>query len=399
MKILDSLRIDALYRNTNNWNSEEDQFNKFFRFSDGKGINNTSGFRPKSRSDIKSTEIINCAFCVLVTNLGEHEWPDQLDSESGLFTYYGDNRKPGTALDDTQVGGNKFLQKIFSNLHLQQRRHVQPILCFEVVKSDNKTFMKFLGLAVPGAQGLSAVDDLVAVWKLSEDQRFQNYRSIFTILQEEIISKNWLEDLVSGLSPIDSKFCPSSWKHWVNTGIYKALEAEKQITPRSKSSQLPITTEEKQVLDYLWENLSDREFEYASAELVKLLDKSFKNLFITRATRDGGKDVVGEYYLGHIDHQIRLSAYIEAKKWKLDSAIGVKPMMRLISRLKHRDIGVFVTTSYFDKQVQSELIEDGHPVILVSGGDIARLLIQSDISTGPSLTAWVSAIKSKSDQI
>ncbi len=148
-EILELIRIDALYRNTNNWSSDEDQFNKFFRFSDGKGINNTSGFRPKSRSDIKSTDIVNSAFCILVTNLGEHEWPDQLDSESGIFTYYGDNRKPGTAIDNTQVGGNRFLQKIFSNLHLQQRNQIQPILCFEVVKSDNKTYMKFLGLAAP----------------------------------------------------------------------------------------------------------------------------------------------------------------------------------------------------------------------------------------------------------
>lgn len=70
---INSLRIDALYRNTNDWNKAEDEFNKFFRFSDEKGINNTSGFRPKSRSDIKSTDILDCAFCVLVTNVGEHE--------------------------------------------------------------------------------------------------------------------------------------------------------------------------------------------------------------------------------------------------------------------------------------------------------------------------------------
>ena len=45
---MDELRIDALNRNTNNFKAEADQFNRFFRFADGRGINNTSGFRPKS---------------------------------------------------------------------------------------------------------------------------------------------------------------------------------------------------------------------------------------------------------------------------------------------------------------------------------------------------------------
>ena len=392
---INSLRIDALYRNTNDWNKPEDEFNKFFRFSDGKGINNTSGFRPKSRSDIKSTEILDCAFCVLVTNLGEHEWPDELNPETGQFTYYGDNRKPGTAIDSTQVGGNRFLQKIFENVHSQTRSLIQPILCFEVVRNQVGTYMKFLGIAAPGAQGLSATEDLVAVWKIREGQRFQNYRSIFTI-KEEVVKKEWLEDLVSGIKPQESQYCPETWRYWVRTGIYKALECEKHISPRTKKEQLPSTKDEERVLDHLFKELTDREFEYASAEIVKLLDPAFKNLFVTRASRDGGKDVTAEYYLGHANHQIRLSAYIEAKKWQLDASVGVKPMMRLISRLKHRDIGVFITTSFFDKQVQKELIEDGHPVMLISGGDIARLLVKSDLSDRESLHAWVNSIKYKS---
>ena len=64
--------------------------------------------------------------------------------------------------------------------------------------------MKFLGLAAPGGQGISSVDDLVAVWKIKDKKRFQNYRSIFTILNEGEISKLWLEDLVKGVKPHES---------------------------------------------------------------------------------------------------------------------------------------------------------------------------------------------------
>jgi Restriction endonuclease AspBHI N-terminal len=32
---------------------------------------------------------------ILYTSFDEPDWPDHLDREYGLFTYYGDNRKPG----------------------------------------------------------------------------------------------------------------------------------------------------------------------------------------------------------------------------------------------------------------------------------------------------------------
>lgn len=72
--------------------------------------------------------------------------------------------------------------------------------------------MKFLGLAVPDGQGLSAFDDLVAVWRVKENTRFQNYRARFTILQTEFVEKEWLEALVSDNSDAIAHFAPESWK-------------------------------------------------------------------------------------------------------------------------------------------------------------------------------------------
>ena len=207
--MITDLRIDHLYRNTNNWNNPEDEFNIFFRFSDGKGINNVSGFRPKSAVGSSDTSIENCSFCVLITNAGEIEWPDELDHETGIFTYYGDNRIPGNSIDATQMGGNRLLQNLFQKLHTNLREKIQPILCFQSVKLNGKSYMRFLGLAAPGAQGYSAADDLVAVWKIRDSLRFQNYKSTFTILKEETISKAWLEDIVCGVASEESEHCPS----------------------------------------------------------------------------------------------------------------------------------------------------------------------------------------------
>jgi hypothetical protein len=119
-----------------------------------------------------------------------------------------------------------------------------------------------------------------------------------------------------------------------------------------------------------------------------MMDDRFVNPQVTPAVRDGGRDVIAQYRVGHDLHQVLLSASVEAKLWNPRQAVGVKPMMRLLSRLKHRDMGVFVTTSFFERQVQQELIEDGHPVILVSGGDIARLLISREIEGG-TLERWL----------
>jgi hypothetical protein len=72
-------------------------------------------------------------------------------------------------------------------------------------------------------------------------------------------------------------------------------------------------------------------------------------------------------------------------------------MKRLLSRLKHRDIGVFVTTSFFDQQVQQELIDDRHPVLLITGGDVARLLIAcelGDTESGGALDRWMQRVRS-----
>jgi len=391
---MDALLVDSSLRNTNNPKNPVDVFNRFFRFSDGRGINNTSGFRAKSKAG-QSTDIENCAFCVLVTTFGEIEWPDSLDYEMGRFTYFGDKRGEGD-LHKTAVGGNRFLRSNFNKLHTGQRGIIAPILIFENYKGSDGTYMRFLGLAAPGAQGVSAFDDLVAVWRIKDKTRFQNYRAIFTVLKVDSIQKAWLEDLVNGVSPSDSNYCPDVWQKWVKAGIYTPLTCERTREPRSKENQSPQNLKEANILERVLNNFSDREFEFVAVEIVKLMDSRFSSFTVTQRARDGGRDAIGAYHVGHEHHQVHLSAIIEAKLWKENSDVGVKPMSRLISRIKHRDIGVFVTSSCFNKQVQQELIDDNHPVILVSGGDIARVLIANELDDEEKFSVWAQAIKQRS---
>ena len=371
------LRVEKLYRNTGNWKNESDEFNNMFRqFPDGKGIQNSGGFRYKSKTNQKKS-ITNAAFVLLVTSFAEPEWPDHFDRINGLFTYYGDNREPGNTINETHIGGNILLAETFNRLHSGNREMVSPFLCFEAVK-DNKSYMKFLGLAAPGASSLASVEDLTAVWRVQSGQRFQNYKAIFTILMEETVPWSWLDDLVEGISPAESKHCPLSWVKWVKKETYNPFTCLEKRVPRAIKDQIPRTDDEKRVL-YLLFSLSDREFEFAAKKIIMLVDNRFANLEVTPQYKDRGRDLIGLFNIGHAMHMIPLEVSIEAKKWKQDSGIGVKPMARLISRLKHRDLGVFITTSYFNQEVQQELIDDKHPVLLISGGDIANIIIAKEL--------------------
>lgn len=391
LEIPTELIIDASYRNMGNWKHVDDQFNKFFRFSDGHGIPLVQGFKPKKIAG-GSTKIEDCGFCVLTTNSGETEWPDSLDFETGLFTYFGDNRKPRKSLRETTPGGNRLLEQVFQLRHTDRRDAVFPFLCFEDYVGKAGTYSRFLGLAVPGADGLTNLDDLVAIWRRKGKERFHNYKAIFTILKTESVSHAWLEEIVSGVPPAKAKSCPPAFARWVETGKYDALTTPPDRTPRTKVDQLPKERRkdrEQKVLDTV-RKLTDRQLEHFVKELLRLMDPRFFDLEVTREVVDGGRDVVGKYRVGHDDHWVSLNICAEAKHWQ--RAIGVGEMMRLISRIKHRDFGVFVTTSHFHKRVQEELIADCHPIVLVSGGDLARILIARDLE-GEALENWLASIR------
>ena len=91
----------------------------------------------------------------------ELEWPDYLDKETGIFRYYGDNRKPGRALTETKLGGNKLLEKVFDCLNNNKNLdEIPPFLIFK--KTGERRNVQFLGLAVPGNPKISPDRDLVA---------------------------------------------------------------------------------------------------------------------------------------------------------------------------------------------------------------------------------------------
>jgi len=63
------------------------------------------------------------------------------------------------------------------------------------------------------------------------------------------------------------------------------------------------------------------------------------------------------------------------------NTVGVREVARLISRIRHRQFGVLVTTSLIARQAYEEVRDDRHPIVFICGRDIAEILIQAGYGT------------------
>src|SRR5947209_16741596 len=123
--------------------------------------------------------------------------------------------------------------------------------------------------------------------------------------------------------------------------------------------------------------------------------KESVNFVATRRSADGGRDAYGWYHLGPESDRIRLEWSLEAKLYAPGNGAGVKETSRLISRLRHREFGVFVTTGYIGQQAYEEIRGDQQPIVVICGRDIAQLLKQHGYSTPAAVRTWLSATFAK----
>jgi Restriction endonuclease AspBHI N-terminal/Restriction endonuclease len=308
---------------------------------------------------------------VLYTTGSEPDWPDALDPYTGTFTYYGDNRKPGQALESTM--GNLLLRKAFARAHgdAAARVKVPPFLLFD--KPGTRRDVRFRGLLAPGSDRLSGEEDLVAIWRTTKGVRFQNYRAHFTVLDTPTVTRTWIDQLMTG-NPLGSH-CPAGWRAWVELGTYAPLLAPPTVIVRSRDQQQPAPAD-RPLLDLVYQHFKDRpyDFEQFAADLWRVTEPNVDRIDVTRPWRDGGRDAVGEYLLGPHSDPVTVEFALEAKCYAPTNSVGVRETSRLISRLRHRQFGVLVTTSHLDAQAYREIREDSHPVVVLAGRDLVDRL-------------------------
>ncbi|MEQ1908064.1 MAG: restriction endonuclease [Vicinamibacterales bacterium] len=370
------LVVDGMYLGGRKGNAGDDPFPRLLT------VSNMGGFR--YRGTISKLEML-----VLTSSMSDPDWPDAIDRESGVFTYFGDNKKPGRALHDTPRFGNELLQNVFQLSHEgpEGRCKVPPILLFGNVGHWRDAM--FLGLAVPGTSDLRASEDLVAIWRTSQGKRFQNYRARFTVLDVPVVSRAWLNDVLGG-RPFTAN-TPKAWQRWCDGGPAMPLIAKRSLEHRTKAEQLPSDAEGRAIVERVRAFFRARphDFEACAAALARLMLPDIAAMDLTRPSRDGGRDATGQLRIGGGSTSVLVDFALEAKCYGATNAVGVREMARLISRLRHRQFGILVTTSYVDAQTYKEIKDDGHPIVIIAAANIVELLRANGHGSPEAVTRWL----------
>ncbi len=381
--------VDAVYEGGSDTNMRAEPLRKVFP-----KLGTSGGFRKVNRTDGSGKP----AYVVLYTSMEELEWPDYLDEETGVFRYYGDNRLPGRGILDTKLRGNALLEDVFAKLHtLSNLEDIPPFFVFK--KTGRGRDVQFLGLAAPGNPRISPDKDLVAFWRTMKEYRFQNYEAYFTILdtKNSAISRRWLQALIEDHEN-SLQYAPTVWKEFIAYGRdgISALKAKKILDIPTRYDQLQNDEEGTRCLEAIRSHYKTDPFgfEQCAIDLVSKMDNRFVSFDLTRPWRDGGRDALGYYAIGSggkANRPLRIDCALEAKCYGLKNAVGVRQMSRLISRIRYRQFGIMVTTSYVDSQAYKEVIEDGHPILIVTASDIGTILRNSAITTG-NITSWLGSL-------
>jgi hypothetical protein len=368
------LVVDAIYESGTKGHSADDPLDPLL------GCGNQGGFRTVGGGP-PNTKLV-----VLYSSMNDPDWPDFLDLEQGTFTYFGDNKRPGGTLEGTARGGNKLLRYGFDSVHSNRRKLVPPIFVF--TKAGTRRDVVFRGIVVPSVAGLPG-DDLVAVWRSTAGARFQNYRAIFTVLDIQVVPRSWIKD-VQASAPF-SAGAPAEWRAWVEHGKYASLRATPTIKHRKPNDQIGMTADHRKLVECVYEYFKDDPyaFEACAGEIARRMDSRIEVSEFTRAYRDGGRDAIGFYHLGPKGDRIAIDFALEAKCKGTGSGVGVKELSRLISRLRHRQFGILVTTSFLAEQAYKELRDDQHPVIVIAAKDIAQILVDSGLNTETVVQNWL----------
>ena len=370
------LMVDAVYQGGRKGNAGDDPLPLLLN------VSNSGGFR--YRGQVDALDLV-----VLTSSRKDPDWPDTLDRETGVYTYFGDNKSPGRGLHETPRKGNDLLRRIFDLAHSGREGRQQVPAIFLFANTGEWRDVVFFGLAVPGTASLRASEDLVAVWRISKGSRFQNYRARFSVLDAPSLSRAWIEDIIAG-NPHSSN-APSAWSSWVKTGRQRTLLATRSLEHRTKLEQIPRDHQERSILERIHEYFQSdfHAFERCAAALARLLLPDIDEIDLTRPSRDGGRDAIGKLRIGSGASGILVDFALEAKCYDISTGVGVREMSRLISRLRHRQFGILITTSYLNLQAYREIKEDQHPIIVVSGADIVALLRNDGYSNPDSVQTWL----------
>ena len=321
-------------------------------------------------------------------------WHDVLRPDIGHIRYFGDNKIKNIKnpiIEDPKKAGNLALIKQF-NFHSSNKEEdrllASPILCFktEKLKKDAKGFMSF--------QGLCIIERVELVTQIDGDTNlpFSNYCFDLLVLsnkdESEFFNYQWInERRIDPLSKKAFELAPHAWKHWVKKGnisfptirrnsLSGLVISESDQQPAPKTPEDSIRTKIYNFYGGSKVNKDKGRFEYlaslVASRVINNRGGTYQMGWVTKKGGDGGVDFIGRLDIGSDFAKTKLIVLGQAKCENLKSPTNGQHIARTVARLKRGWIGVYVTTSYFSRSVQKEVLDDNYPVILIDGFRLAQ---------------------------
>lgn len=354
---------------------DQDQFVNFLP-----GMGNSGGIRPVKYKNLKSPLP---AYVVLITSQLNHRshnpWDDIIDYVSGKIYYWGD-AKFNIYKKYKEFMGNLYLERINDTVLDANFKDVPPILHFSKSEKGKVIF-----------NGLCVINKLDMTWYEDNDKPVKNYRAELTILDEDEINVDWLNSRAKSVDLNETNnLAPSAWKEYIKGRVKKLDLYKKEI--KSTEEQLPDSnSEDAKVLEKLVE-LSPVQFEAVIVEMFKMQNLVHHNIYRTRHVKDGGFDFIGEFVIPYPLHY-KIQFLGEVKRYSRKNGVGPEMISRLVARLGRGQYGVFITTSFYTRQAQAEVLEDGYPVRLYNGKDLINFLRESRlIKNGTINKKWIDLV-------
>jgi len=311
-------------------------------------------------------------------------WHDVFEPDLGYIRYFGDAKKAG---NPGLAPGNKVLLAEMAK-HTSGdpdiRATAAPLVFFERVAVEGRSYgnIKFQGF------GVIEKAELVTQYNPGIGY-FTNYVFTFAVLslsdEDEELDWAWINARRDpSTSPTEaSRLAPLAWSKWVKFGNNK-LESFRRRAALAKiepvESQRPkVGSIEAKALDEIYSFYSSagrHRFELlASRVFIRHINSyggTYSEGWVTRGSGDGGVDFVGKVRLGSGFASAEVVVLGQAKCEAPDKPTNGNSLARTVARLKRGWIGAYVTTSYFSKQSQLEVIEDSYPLLKVSGRTLAE---------------------------
>lgn len=310
-------------------------------------------------------------------------WHDIFEPDLGYVRYFGDAKKPG---NPALAPGNKVLLEELARHtsgDAEVRATASPLVFFERVAIEGRSYgnIKFQGF------GVIEKAELVTQYNPGLGY-FTNYVFSFAVLsvsdEDEEIDWQWINDR---RSPEKSnretlEHAPVSWRQWVKSGNQRIESVRRRASlakVESVETQRPKSgsREDKCLSEiYAFYGANGRHrFELLASRVVMSHVNSYGGGYtegwVTRGSGDGGVDFVGKVRLGSGFAAVEVVVLGQAKCEALDKPTNGVSLARTVARLKRGWIGAYVTTSYFSRQSQLEVIEDAYPLIKISGLTLA----------------------------